>query len=55
MCSRRGPRVSEIGRIKIDAGLPRFGPIDPTLEMVGLQTVALDFPAARLGITRMEI
>ena len=48
-------RVGEIGRVEVHADPPGLRPVDPASEMFGLESVALDLPAAGLGIAGVEV
>ena len=47
--------VGEIGRVEVHADPPGLRPVDPVLEVLGLERVALDLPAAGLGIAGVEV
>ena len=50
-----GLRMREEGRIEIEPDLLSLRPVDPTLEMLGANLVAVDFLAVILKINRVEI
>ena len=50
-----GLRMREEGRIEIEADLLSLRPVDPTLEILGANLVAVDFLAVILKINRVEI
>ena len=47
--------VGEAGRIEVHPEAERLGPVDPRLEMTGLDLVAVDFFAAGLEVEGMEV
>ena len=50
-----GQGVGEIRRVEVHADPPGLRPVDPVLEVLGLERVALDLPAAGLGIAGVEV
>ena len=47
--------VGEAGGVEIHAHAVGFRPVDPTLEMLGLDFVAIDFFAAELAVEGVEV
>ena len=48
-------RVGEIRGVEVQADPPGLRPVDPALEMLGLERIALDLPAAGLGVAGVQI
>ena len=48
-------RVGEEGGVEVHADPPRLRPVDPVAKVLGLECVALDLPAAGLGIAGVEV
>ena len=47
--------VGEKRRIEVHADPPGLRPVDPALKVLGLERVALDLPAAGLGVAGVEV
>ena len=50
-----GQGVREKRRIEVHADPPGLRPVDPVLEVLGLESVALDLPASGLGVAGVEV
>src|SRR5262249_9506517 len=48
-------RVREEGAVEVEPEPPRPRPVDPAGEVLGSESVALDRPAARLGVDGVQV